>query len=163
MKTTCVIIALTALGLAGAGVIETSPTPPFPDGYRTWRHVSSGLIGPASPAHAAAGGLHSTYANALAIQGYGEGRFPDGAVLVYDLFQDVDQGGGVVAQGERRHVDVMVKDSKRFAATDGWGYAEFTAGERVPRPAIAAAQKTTCHSCHQSVQARDFVFSRLRD
>lgn len=161
MKTVGVIIALAALGLAGAGAIEASPA--FPDGYRTWMHVSSGLIGPASPAHAAAGGLHNTYANALAIRGYREGRFPDGAVLVYDLFQDVDQGGGVVAQGERRHVDVMVKDSRRFAATDGWGYAEFTAGERVPRPGIAAAQKAACHGCHQSVQARDFVFSRLRD
>jgi hypothetical protein len=161
MKTVGAIIALAALGFAGAGAIDASPA--FPDGYRTWMHVSTGLVGPGSPGYAANGGFHHIYANPLAVRGYREGRFPDGAVIVYDLFEAVDKGGDVTAQGARRHIDLMVKDSRRFAETDGWGYAEFAAGERTPRPGIAAAQKTTCHGCHQRGRAGDFVFSRLRD
>ena len=156
-----IIIALAALGLTGADT--PPPSPDFPDGYRDWRHVSTGLIGPNAPAYAVNGGFHHIYANPLAVQGYRDGRFPDGAVLVYDLIEAVDRGGGVTGQGARRHVDVMVKDSRRFAATDGWGYAEFAAGERTPRPGIAVSQQTTCHACHQRAKARGFVFSSLRN
>lgn len=161
MKAASLIIILAALPLAAADA--PAPGPDFPDGYRDWRHVSTGLIGPHAPAYAVNGGFHHIYANPAALEGYREGRFPDGAVLVYDLFEAVDRGGDVTAQGARRHVDVMVKDSRRFAATDGWGYAEFAAGERAPRPGIAASQDTTCHACHQRAAARDFVFSGLRD
>lgn len=161
MKAASLIIAFMALALTAADA--PAPSPDFPDGYRDWRHVSTGLVGPDSPAHAVNGGFHHIYANPLALQGYRDGKFPDGAVLVYDLIEAVDRGGGVTAQGARRHVDVMVKDSRRFAATDGWGYAEFPAGERTPRPGIAASQDKICHACHQLAAARDFVFSGLRD
>jgi hypothetical protein len=156
MKAACLIIILAAAD-------APAPSPDFPDSYRDWRHVSTGLIGPHAPAYAVNGGFHHIYANPAALRGYREGRFPDGAVLAYDLIEAVDRGGDVTAQGERRHVDVMVKDSRRFAATDGWGYAEFAAGERTPRPGIAAAQNATCHACHRRAAARDFVFSGLKD
>lgn len=161
MRTASLIIVLAAFGLIAADAV--APSPGFPDGYRDWRHVSTGLVGPHAPAYAVNGGFHHIYANPLALQGYRDGRFADGAVLVYDLIEAVDRGGGVTGQGARRHVDVMVKDSRRFAGTDGWGYAEFAAGETTPRPGIAASQKTTCHACHQRAAARGFVFSSLRD
>lgn len=161
MKTACVIIALAAFGLMGADAV--APSPELPAGYRDWKHAASGLVGPGSPAYATNGGLHHIYANALAVQGYEDGRFADGSVLVYDLFETVDMGGGATAQGPRRLVDVMVKDSRRFAQTDGWGYAEFAAGETTPVPVIAASQKASCHACHQRAAARGFVFSRMRD
>ena len=161
MKTACAIIALAAFGLMGADAV--APSPELPAGYRDWKHVSSGLVGPGSPAYAVNGGLHHIYANAPAVWGYADGRFADGSILVYDLFETVDKGGGATAQGPRRHVDVMVKDSRRFARTDGWGYAEFAAGETTPRPGIATTQKATCHARHQRAEARGFVFSRMRD
>lgn len=161
MKTACAIIALAGFGLMGADAV--APSPELPAGYRGWKHVSSGLVGPASPAYAVNGGLHHIYANALAVQGYEDGRFADGSAIVYDLFETIDKGGGATAQGHRRHIDVMVKDSVRFAQTDGWGYAEFAAGQTRPRPGIAANQNATCHACHKQAQARDFVFSTMRD
>jgi hypothetical protein len=48
----------------------------------------------------------------------------------------------------------MVKDSKKYAATGGWGFAQFKDG----RPADAALLKT-CFRCHEPVKARDFVFT----
>ena len=111
-----------ALVLAEAGRI------PFPSGYRDWTHVKSGLIDdPAHPAFARYGGVHHIYANPKAMTGYRTGNFPDGAILVYDLHTLVPLPDGSIDQGERRHLDVMVKDRARFAETRGWGYEEFLA------------------------------------
>jgi hypothetical protein len=52
-------------------------------------------------------------------------------------------------------VQFMVKDSRNYAATAGWGFAQFNDG----KPADEAVHKT-CLPCHQPVKARDFVFTR---
>jgi hypothetical protein len=49
----------------------------------------------------------------------------------------------------------MIKDSRRYASTGGWGYAHFDEG----KPADESMHKT-CLPCHQAVEARDFVFTR---
>ena len=56
----------------------------------------------------------------------------------------------------------MVKDSKRFPGTNGWGYATFrhdaASGTWRPfgdRPSFA----NTRHGCHTRVKGRDFVFT----
>ena len=41
----------------------------YPQGYRSWTHVMSYVIGPQSPAHARNGGLHNFYANEKALEG----------------------------------------------------------------------------------------------
>ena len=55
----------------------------------------------------------------------------------------------------RQAVQIMVKDSKKYAATGGWGFADFTDG----KPADEALHKT-CFPCHEPAKARDFVFTR---
>jgi hypothetical protein len=49
----------------------------------------------------------------------------------------------------------MVEDSKKYAATGGWGFAQFDDG----KPASEAVH-SACFSCHAIVKARDFVFNR---
>jgi len=56
--------------------------------------------------------------------------------------------------GSPLNVQFMVKDSKRYAATGGWGFADFKDG----KPASEAVIKT-CFSCHQPAKDHDFVFS----
>ncbi|ALN82108.1 putative cytochrome c' [Lysobacter antibioticus] len=133
----------------------------FPVGYSRWTHIKSGLINPGHAAYARFGGLHHIYANATALEGYRSGRFPDGSVLVYDLFEATDKGDATIDQGPRRHIDVMVKDDTRFAATGGWGYAEFAAGERQDR--LRPVQRDGCAACHASQKQNDQVFSRWRE
>jgi len=65
----------------------------YPAGFRDWNHVRSALIGPASPAYKEYGGLHHIYANAKAMEGYRGGKFPDGSVLVFDLFEANEHHG----------------------------------------------------------------------
>jgi hypothetical protein len=135
----------------------------FPEGYRQWTHVKSGLIDdPAHPAYARFGGVHHIYANEAAMEGYRGATYPDGSVLVYDLLELRKQPDGSVDQGPRRHVDVMVKDAKRFAATGGWGYEEF-----FPRDPGAATltpkAQAGCAACHTANAPHDHVFSDFRD
>ena len=53
------------------------------------------------------------------------------------------------------NVQFMVKDSKKYAATAGWGFADFTNG----KPGNEALHKT-CFSCHEPAKDRDYVFTR---
>lgn len=50
----------------------------------------------------------------------------------------------------------MVKDSKKYAATGGWGFGQFVDGKPVDE-----AQHKTCFACHAAlVKGHDFVFTR---
>ncbi|HEX6012232.1 MAG TPA: cytochrome P460 family protein, partial [Geminicoccaceae bacterium] len=60
-----------------------------------------------------------------------------------------------VAGSPKNGVQFMVKDSRKYASTGGWGFAQFNDGE----PASEAVHNT-CFSCHGIVKARDFVFTR---
>ena len=49
----------------------------------------------------------------------------------------------------------MVKDSRKYASTGGWGFAEFVDGKPVADTALKS-----CFSCHEPARAHDFVFTR---
>ena len=49
----------------------------------------------------------------------------------------------------------MVKDSRKYALTAGWGFVQFNDG----MPADGAVHKTR-FACHESAEARDFVSTR---
>jgi hypothetical protein len=69
--------------------------------------------------------------------------------------------------GSQHDVDFMVKDSKRFADSGGWGWAvfEYDPGAKTFRPGTTADKPPQDHdakcgfSCHTAVQTRDFVFT----
>jgi hypothetical protein len=51
-------------------------------------------------------------------------------------------------------MQVMVKDSKKYAATGGWGFGDFKDG----KPGDETLHKA-CFACHEPVKDRDFVFT----
>lgn len=55
----------------------------------------------------------------------------------------------------RNGVQFMVKHSRKYALTGGWGFAQFNEG----KPADEAVHKT-CFAYHEPAKARDFVFTR---
>lgn len=137
------------------------PEVPYPKGYRDWTHIKSNLIGPQSPNYAQIGGYQHVYANKIGMEGYRTGQFPEGSVLVYDFLESRETAPGNIAEGPRRFTSVMVKDSKRYAATGGWGYEEFRGDSETERM-IAAEASTKCFACHSSKKDRDYVFSSYR-
>jgi hypothetical protein len=101
------------------------------------------------------------YANDQAMKGYAVGKFPDGAIIVFDLLESAAADHAITA-GKRKVVGVMLKDAKKFAATRGWGFEGF-AGDSKTERVVGANAATACFGCHAAQQSSDFVFSRYRD
>src|SRR5215470_452891 len=136
---------------------------PYPTGYRQWTHVKSTIIDPKSPLYGEIGGIQHIYANEKGMEGYRTGRFPEGSILVYDFLKTEEDSNqaGITHEGPRRFTSVMVKDSKRYAATGGWGFEEFRGDSQTDRM-IGAEAPTKCYACHTSQKDRDYVFSEFR-
>jgi hypothetical protein len=49
----------------------------------------------------------------------------------------------------------MVKDAKKYASTNGWGFAQFNDGKLADEAALKG-----CSSCHEPAKATDFVYTR---
>lgn len=159
---------LAACAVAGlivsAAAVARTDTPagavPYPDGYRTWRHVKSEIVEPGHPQYASVGGLHHIYANDVAVAGYQAGRFADGAVIVFDVLEIAsDPNTRVTSERARRSVWVMHKDAKRYAATGGWGFDVFK-GDSTTERSFGANPGNACYACHAKAPAG--VFSRYR-
>ena len=101
----------------------------------------------------------------------GNGKpFPDGAKMAKIHWIPKKQEaypGQPTVPGAQHDVDFMVKDSKRFADSGGWGYGafEYDAATDVFRPANTTdnppqENDAKCgHACHTVVQNRDYVFT----
>ena len=72
---------------------------------------------------------------------------------------------GVTETGPETEVSFMLKDSKRFPDTNGWGYATFedeaaSKAFKSAKPATASGALASCHGCHiAGARARDFVYT----
>lgn len=155
-----VLVALTSV-IAMRPSVSAAPdaTPPaFPEGYRTWQHVKSGLIGPAHKRFASVGGFQHVYANRQALQGYRTREFPEGSVIVFEWLEMTENEGAYV-EGAVRNVDLMVKDAQRYASTGGWGFQRF-----VKNTSELAATPTPqeCFECHQKLAKDGLVLSHYR-
>ena len=145
-----------------SGQVDGEAAPIFgvkvPPGYRDWKLISV--------AHEA-GSLNDFRAvlgNDVAMKAYREGTlpFPDGAIIVRLAWSYVpsEENNKVFGReqsfvaGAPVNLQVMVKDSRKYAATGGWGFAQFKEG----KPADEAVHKT-CFPCHQPGKAQDLVFT----
>jgi hypothetical protein len=130
----------------------------YPEGYRSWHHVSSMVIEQGHSLYASFGGLHHLYANDKAMRGYASGKFPDGSVIVFDLLEAASADHAVTA-GRRKVVGVMLKDSRKYASTGGWGFEGF-AGDSKTERVVGAKAAEACFGCHTAQKSKDYVFSR---
>ena len=164
MKVAAVVSAVSALVLFARVVAAQSVTPPanavpYPDGYRTWAHVKSSVIGPTHANFATTGGFQHIYANAAAMTGYRTRAFPDGAVIVFEWLE-MQEKQGAFSEGPRRQLDVMVKDSKLYASSGGWGFQRFAKDSRTELAATPTPQQ--CFTCHERLRKDGLVLSMYR-
>ena len=134
----------------------------IPTGYRDWKLVSV--------AHEAGdlNDIRAVLGNDIAIKAYREGKlpFPEGAIVGRIAWSYVASAENNKTFGREQsfvagsptdaYLQFMVKDSKKYAATGGWGYSSF---DKNGKPTDEAAMKT-CFPCHQAVKDRDFIFTR---
>jgi hypothetical protein len=131
----------------------------IPPGYRDWRLIS------VAHEEGNLNDLRALLGNDVAIKAYREGKlpFPDGTIIARLAWTYIpsEENNKVFGRsqsfvaGAATNVQFMVKDSRKYAATGGWGFAQFKEG----KPDAAAALKT-CFPCHEPVKARDSVFTR---
>ena len=137
----------------------TSNQVAYPEGYRNWSHVKSTMIGPTHKNFATLGGFQHIYANEAALKGYRSRDFPEGSVIAFDWLE-LAENNGACTEGPRRQLDVMVKDSKRFASTGGWGFQRFVKDSKTELAAAPTPQD--CFSCHDRLKKDGLVLSSLR-
>ncbi|HEY8518954.1 MAG TPA: cytochrome P460 family protein [Gammaproteobacteria bacterium] len=155
------IASLSAAALTAAAIFAAEQAPvPYPDGYRSWRHVKSMVIQEGHPLYESFGGIHHIYANERALEGYRTGTFPDGAIIVFDLLE-ATANDNAITDGRRKVVGVMHRDAERYASTGGWGFEGFAGDSRTER-VVGDRAATACFACHQAQAGDDYVFSSYR-
>ena len=143
----------------GAGPIFVTKIPP---GYRDWKLVS------VAHEEGELNDIRAILGNDVAIKAYREGKlpFPEGAIVGRIAWRYVpseennkifgrDQSF-VADEAPPWYLQFMVKDSKKYTATGGWGYAQF---DKDGKPGPESDMKK-CFPCHQAIKERDFVFTR---
>jgi hypothetical protein len=146
------------------GVADANASPIYgvtiPVGFRQWE-----LIAPSQEA-GSLNELRAKLGNDVAMKAYRKGSlpFPDGTILAkvawkrvssaeYDVALGAPQG---FVPGAATTLQFMVKDSKRYASTGGWGFGRFINGKPVDE-----AQHETCFACHAAhAREHDFVFTQ---
>jgi hypothetical protein len=156
------VVAVTARAPRHAAAQGAAPVfvTEMPPGYRDWRLISV--------AHEE-GDLHSFAAvlgNDVAIKAYREGKlvFPDGTVIAALHYRHApsEENNRVFGRdqsfvaGSPTNIQFMVKNSRKYAATGGWGFGHFQDG----KPSTDESMMKACFACHQQIKARDLVFTR---
>ena len=157
------VAAVAGVGAYRAPASEDAAAPIFvdkiPAGYRDWKLVS------VAREEGELNDIRAVLGNDVAIKAYREGMpFPEGSIIAriawsYDASEENNKTFGrpqsFVAGAPKNGVQFMVKDSKKYAATGGWGYAHFNDG----KTAEVAVLKS-CFPCHALIKDRDYVFTR---
>jgi cytochrome P460 len=85
------------------------------------------------------------------------GPYPDGAIFLTDL-HDFSVADGTCAEGALKGLAVMLKDSKRYGATGGWGFQFWVDGD--PNKPFVTNVTKQCFECHQPKKDQDYACSR---
>jgi hypothetical protein len=111
----------------------------IPAGYRDWRLIS------VAHEEGNLNDLRALLGNDVAIKAYREGRlpFPDGTIIARLAWSYVpsEENNKVFGRsqsfvaGSATNVQFMVKDSRKYAATGGWGFVQFKNGKPDSRSA----------------------------
>jgi Cytochrome P460 len=137
----------------------------IPVGYRDWQLIAVNQL------HFAGHGeqLRAQLGNDIAYKAFNEGTlpFPDGSIIAAIHWTRVSSesnnavldgpfpGTESFVIGAPVNVQFMVKDSKKYAATGGWGFGDFKNG----KPGDKALHEA-CFPCHIPAKDHDYVFAR---
>ena len=131
----------------------------MPAGYRDWKLIS------VAHEEANLNSFAAVLGNDVAMKAFRDGvlPFPDGTIIasLHYRFVPSEENNRAFGQdqsyvaGDPTNVQFMVKDSKTYAATGGWGFGHFD------KDGTAAGDTllNTCAPCHAKA-SRDSVFTR---
>jgi hypothetical protein len=134
----------------------------IPPGYRDWKFISA--------AHEAGelNDIRVVIGNDKAIEAYRAGKpFPEGTIIGRVAWKMVPSEENNKTFGQAQsfvpgdapdwYLQFLEKDTKKYAATGGWGYSNF---DKDLKPLTDEKTMYACFSCHQAVEARDYIFTK---
>ena len=128
-------------------------------GYEKWQVVSASLSGDV---------MAVILVNPVMVAAYeagapGNGKpFPDGAKMAkihWKTKQSAEAPAPTMVPDSLRDVDFMVRDSKRFKDSGGWGYGQFDYDTASDTFKPNGTGSNCGFACHTIVKAKDYVFT----
>ncbi len=152
-------ILAAALLAAWPAAAQVPPAPngiELPAGYKDWRVIASSQREDNKTMRVILG-------NEVAIAAARAGRtrpWPDGSVLAKLVWKNSRHPAweSAIVPGDFVHAEFMQKDSKRFKATGGWGFARWKGMQQTPYGDNADFVQE-CYGCHLPVKDNDYVFT----
>ena len=161
MKSATISICLMLLaGMCPVSADTVSPAPNglvLPQDYRDWRVIAS--------SHRLDNNtLRVILGNDIAVEAAHSGNtlpWPDGAILGKLVWKDAthEAWDTAIVPGEFVHAEFMFKDSQRWPATGGWGFARWKGMNQQPYGENATFVQE-CFGCHTPVKDNDYVFTK---
>jgi hypothetical protein len=138
---------------------QPGPTPngiELPVGYIDWRAISAST-------RSDNGTIRIILGNDAAVAAARTGKtkpWPDGAILCKLVWKQIPHEAWPTAgiPGDFDHVEFMVKDSKLYPSTGGWGFARWVGLEMKPYGSDSTFAQT-CFACHKPRAKQDYVFT----
>ena len=107
------------------------------------------------------GSIRAILGNDVAIEAISSHRinpWPDGATFAKVAWQQQPGEKGFIRTGAFVQVEFMIKDSKKYAATKGWGWGRWRGADLKPY-GTSPAFTNECVGCHTPVRANDYVYT----
>ena len=170
MATATAVTAGILVGLLGGKAIsaQNNDTVKVPDGlalsefkgYEKWQVIGASQGGAIIDVIVGNPEMIAAFQSGLPAEGK---KIPDGAKMVKIHWNAIKQQDGFPAlvPGTLHDVDTMVKDSKRFAATGGWGYGQFNYDTATDTFSPLGTGPGCGFACHTKAANVDYVFTRF--
>jgi len=143
---------------AGTSAANPAPAPngiAFPPEYKTWRVISST---DRFDNHT----MREILGNAIAVQAIADNHinpWPDGTAFAKIAWLQQPDADGRVKTGAFFQVEFMFRDSKKYAATKGWGWARWRGADLKPYGKDANFT-SECVGCHKPLENTNYVFTQ---
>lgn len=123
--------------------------------YRSWRAIST-------TDRFDNGTMRIIFTNDVgikAIKAHNTNPWPDGTVFAKAAWKQHTEKDGSISAGQFVQVEFMIKDSRKYSGSKGWGWARWKGYDLQPYGATVLFDRE-CISCHRPVEDNDYVFTR---
>lgn len=114
--------------------------------FKNWKVISMSTLFDNS--------IRVIYGNNIAVKAVETDNFhpwPDGSIIVKAVWKQSESPDGEIRPGEFINAQFMVKDSKKYTDTEGWGFAKFSGKSLHPTGKTASFARESCIACHRQL------------
>ncbi|WP_027381745.1 heme-binding domain-containing protein [Chryseobacterium daeguense] len=118
----------------------------YTNDFKNWKVISMSTLFDNS--------IRVIYGNDIAVKAVETENFhpwPDGSIVVKSVWKQEKLANGEIRPGEFVNAQFMVKDSKKYTDTEGWGFAKFSGKDLHPTGKTASFAKESCIACHRQL------------